>query len=232
MRESSPSSPAYDRRYRLGEGQRSFLIYPPAGIAQGPLLPPQSRVNAMGNSNATPVSSRAHTTTQSPRSNLSVLLEDQQENREARGPSRAAERAVAEEIVAEADSASEPRVPAMQSNSAPSSVGRERAAPPDFLPVTRIPSMDHQTARRLSTGDVPSASDQSTGSTPPTSGARRDKSVRRYALFIASGYSFVGSFFPNMCLNLSVGAYRAKNSACGQLELGHPIPSCYIKKKF
>jgi len=175
MRESLPSSPSQDRRYRLSEGQRGYLIYPPPGsILEGrPLIPPQNRANLiMGNTNASPATTQPQ---QQPRSNLSVLLEHQNRARSSEEPSQVARaEASGTAMENEADSASGPSIPpAVHANSAPSSVGRTRVAPPAFLPVVRTNSMEH---RRLSTGDVTSLRPVGAGTTPPT---RRDKSVRR-----------------------------------------------------
>lgn len=175
MRESS--SPSHDRRYRAREVQRSYLVYPPAGsIVEGrALLPPQNRANLiMGNANAVP---RQEPPTQQQRSNLSVLLE----RKSSSSAEPLAREAVMtrESVPSEADSASGPSVSVVHCNSAPSSVGRSRVAPPTFLPVTRTHSLEHPNARRGSTGDVASLRPVGTGTTPTGGASRRDESVRR-----------------------------------------------------
>lgn len=190
MRESPPLSPSHDRRYRVREGQRgSFpIVYPPPGsfVEGRALLPPQNRVNLiMGNANAIPSTQQQEE--HQKRSNLSVLLETKSSPPNTQQPSRAARQAAESAITAgteppppeqhdEADSASGPSAPVVHANSAPTSVGRSQVAPPTFLPLNQLHSMEH--ARRLSTGDVPGLRRPLVG-TPPTAATRRDKSVRR-----------------------------------------------------
>jgi hypothetical protein len=177
MHESSPStSPLHDRRFRVTDGQRNYLIYPPAGsIAQGPFLPPQNRRGlVMGNANAVPQQQQQ----QQQRSNLSVMLEGQQHVNESatRETNTPTEFGSLENSPSEADSASGPSAPVLHSNSAPSSVFRARNAPPASLQDASSNNNFHPSARRLSMGDVTLRP----GTTSPTGGRKRD--VRRYVM--------------------------------------------------